>query len=1287
MKSEEVSRAEMRRQSKGEWWADGKRRCFPRLRVYAIIYRKMKGLKYFLLGSAACIPLALFGEKETLKEFPLKKSLLEFEGTRFERLSPEKSGVTHVNLIDTKHPMKRVYHSSSACGGVAIGDVDLDGKIDFFASNGPRDNSLYLQKGDLVFENVAEALEVTGGADAWGVGVSMVDIDNDGDLDIYVVNYDHPNQLFVNQLIGKDGKRSEKGLWFVERGEEMGLAAVDGSIEGAFCDYDRDGDLDMYLLTHQVYRKGGRPKDPVPLMRAEDGRPEVAEDWQRWYRVDHQEHGPKGEVMYTERGRPDRLYRNDGGKFVEVTAEAGISTGPRWGNSVSWWDFNQDGWPDIYTGNDFSDPDYLYRNNGDGTFTEIAQNTVRHTTWFSMGSAQSDLNNDGLIDFIIADMMPTTHYMQKASMASMGSRLKRLLAVPGARQLMRNALHVNTGTNYFMEAGYLSGVAQTEWTWAIRSADFDNDGAADLFFTNGVPRQFNHSDVAPSFNHAMLVGKNKWDYYEPTSERREQNMVFRNKGGFQFEDHSKEWGLDHLSMSYGASIGDLDGDGWLDMIVANLEEPLSVYRNRGGKGNQLVVELLGRESNRQGIGSRVTVEMEGGGVQVRQLFPTGGFLDGDEARVHFGLGAAEKVARLQVEWPSGRTQEFEGLAAGKRYVVSEEVTGEVEKKPAVKKLALENPMFVESRALGGFGVEEKPFDDYKRQSLLPLGLSQMGPGQAWGDVDGDGDDDFYLGGSTGQAGRLFINQTEAGSNQPLLVPSPVAVFGEDSGYEDMGILFVDVDGDGDLDLYVVSGSIECEPGDDVLADRLYLNDGKGDFSRAPLDALPKLRDSGSVVVGADYDRDGDVDLFVGSRSVPGQYPVVPRSVLLRNEDGRFVDATEAAGPELEFTGLVTSALWSDVDSDGWIDLVVAHDWGQVKIYKNHQGVLKDETAGSGLEKELGWWNGIAGRDIDNDGDVDFVVTNYGLNTQYKASLTSPELIFYGDFDKTGKAHILEANFEGEVCFPRRGFSCTSLAMPMIGDKMQTYDNFAKASLSQIIPIDRLSGGLRHRANILESSVLMNDGEGHFKLVKLPHLAQVSPGFGVTLSDVDLDGKVDCYFVQNFYKPQVETGPFDSGLSLLLRGTGDPQKPFEEVWPAKSGLLVPGDARSLAVVDLNRDGREDFVVGVNNADPQVFLNAVPTKGTHPLRIQLVGGKGNPQAIGARVTVKAPGLKPQTAEIYAGGGFLSQSSDKLIFAVKDAKEKEAEVSVEVRWPDGEISPVKCDAAMQSLSIKRK
>lgn len=1246
-----------------------------------------------IAAGAIALP-GLYAEEKAggklLRSQPLEEAPASFEGARFEKVPPEHSGVTMVNPIDTRHPLKRIYHASSACGGVALGDVDLDGKLDIFAANGPRNNALYLQTGDLMFEDVAAAQGLLGGEEAWGVGASFVDIDNDGDLDIYVANYDHPNQLFLNQLIGPDGKRSEKGLHFVEQAEEWGVATVDASLQGVFCDYDRDGDLGMYLLTNQIYRENGHPAEPIELVRQKDGSLEVAPQWRRWYRVNPREKGPNGEAMYVERGRPDHLYRNEGGKFIEVTEEAGISTGPRWGNSATWWDYNHDGWPDIYVGNDFADPDSLYRNNGDGTFTDVAESTLRHTTWFTMGTAQMDLNNDGLIDFVAGDMMPSSHFMQKASMPSMDATIKNFRAEPGTTQLMRNALHVNTGTDSMMEAAHLAGVAQTEWTWAIRSADFDNDGNSDLFFTNGVPRQFNHADLAPDFDHELLVGKNKWDYLEDLPERREMNAAFRNLGGWKFEKTSKEWGLDHVGMSYGASLGDLNGDGWMDMVVANLEEPLSVYRNRGGKGNRVVIELRGKESNRQGIGSVVSLITKEGKRQVRQLFPTGGFLDSDEAHVHFGLGSASRIQSLKVEWPSGRVQKFENLAANRHYVITEETGGEAEKRPAMKNIELQSPLFTESKILKGFGHEEEPFDDYERQSLLPFGLSQLGPGQAWADVDGDGDDDLYLGGSSGQAGRLFINRTEPGSNQPLLLPRPVVAFGEDARHEDMGMLFFDADSDGDLDLYVVSGSIECAPGEKALQDRLYLNDGKGNFTKSDSDTLPGIRESGSVVAGADYDRDGDVDLFVGSRSVPGQYPVVPKSALLRNENGKFVDATEEAAPELEKTGLVTSALWSDVDADGWIDLVVTHDWGPVKIYRNHGGILKDETAQRGIGEETGWWNGISGGDIDNDGDIDFVVTNYGLNTHYHASPTTPELIFYGDFDRTGKPHILEASFEEEALYPHRGLSCTSQAMPMILDKMRTFTNFAKASLPQIIPEDRLSRSLKFRADTLESSVLINDGEGRFEAVALPRIAQISPGYGVSLCDVDLDGIVDCYIVQNFFNPQVETGPFDSGLSLLLRGTGDPETPFETVSPGESGLIVPGDAKSLATVDLNRDGKEDFVVGVNNADPRIFLNSIPLRGTHPLRIELAGTKGNPQALGARVVVNAPGMAPQTAEVRGGGGYLSQSSSELIFAVpdgKDGRKEKGEVSIEVRWPDGAVSPAKCDPAMQSLSIKRK
>ena len=1246
----------------------------------------MKSLKYPLLALLICVvcPFELFSEETLLESLPLRTVPSGQNGMGFERLASSKTGVDMVNLIDINHPLKRVYYSGFACGGVAIGDVDLDGKLDFFAANGPRDNALYLQTGDMVFTDVAKKQQLTGGEEAWGVGVSVIDIDNDGDLDIYVVNYDYPNQLFINQLVGENGKKSTQGLNFIESAEQWGLAAVDGGIEGAFCDYDCDGDLDMYLLTLQVYRPGGRPEGPLPLVKDANGELDIPDEWKRWYRKDR---GADGKVTFNERGRPDRLYRNDGGKFVEVTEQAGISTGPRWGNSVTWWDYNHDGWPDIYVANDFADPDYLYRNNGNGTFTEVAPPTLRHTTWFSMGAVQSDLNNDGWVDLMVADMMPSTHYMQKTSMASMGDRLDNLLMVPGARQLMRNALHLNTGTDYMMEASYLAGVAQTEWTWAIRSADFDNDGDSDLFFTNGIPRQFNDSDAAPIFSNEMLVGKNKWDYYEILPERREQNMAFSNHGDLEFKDVSKTWGLDHVGMSYGASMGDLNGDGRIDLIVANLEDPLSIYLNRGGGGNRVVVKLQGRESNRQGIGATVSIDTENGKKQVRQLFPSGGFLAGDEAQVHFGLGESKMITQMKVEWPSGRVQNFRDLAVNRRYVITEETVGEVEKKKALERRVLKSPIFVESSVLKGFAVEEEVFNDYERQSLLPLGLSNMGPGQAWGDVDGDGDDDLYLGGSAGRPGRLFINQTQSGGDQAELLPRPVESFSEDSGYEDMGVLFFDADSDGDLDLYVVSGSIECEPGDQRLRDRLYLNDGKGDFVRAASEVLPDLRQSGSVVVGGDFDRDGDVDLFVGSRSIPGQYPKIPRSSLLENKNGRFEEVTNSKAEELGKTGLVTSALWSDVDSDGWVDLVVTHDWGLIKIYRNREGILKDETLQSGIGQAFGWWNGIAGRDIDNDGDVDFVVTNFGLNTQYQASLTSPELIFYGDFDKTGKDHILEASFENEVCYPRRGFSCTSLAMPMISDKMQTYRNFATASISQIIPIDRLSAGIRHQANLLESSVLMNDGGGRFHLIKLPRLAQISPSFGVSLSDYDLDGKADCYLVQNFFHPQVETGPFDSGLSLLMRGTGNPEQPFEALWPAKSGLLVAGDARSLATVDLNRDGREDFIVGVNNADPQVFLNRSVLQATHPLRIQLIGARGNPQALGALIKVRAPEMEIQVAEIYGGGSYLSQSSNQLVFAVKNSVKEGGEVEVEIRWPGGESSSLKCDAGTQFLSIRRQ
>lgn len=1211
--------------------------------------------------------------------------------TLFTSLPASETGIDMVVPIDITHPLKRAYHSSSACGGVAVGDVNLDGKPDIYAASGPTDNGLYLQTGSLEFKNVAAEVGVTGG-ELWGVGAAFVDIENDGDLDIYVCNYDAPNQLYVNLLI--DGGERSDTLRFEERATEANIAISDGSVVAAFADYDRDGDLDMYLLTHQIYRDGGRPAEPIRILES-NGEFIVEEKYQRWYEVEKGKRGDNGEFLYTESGRPDYFFRNNGdGTFTEVTEEVGMTKVRHWGNSATWWDYNNDTWPDLYVGNDFKSPDFLYRNNGDGTFTEVSKEHFRHTTWFSMGAVQSDFNNDGLFDFVIADMMPRAHYMQKASMASMASRSEELENVNGVNQLMRNTFHINTGTDQFIEGGWMADVAHTEWTWAIRSADFDHDGLNDLFFCNGVPRQFNHSDLPP-INHQTLVGRTSWDHYENAFEgktRREQNMAFRNLGDFQFEDVSVAWGLDHLSMSYGASLGDLDGDGRVDLLTSNLDDPLSVYLNSDSDGNRITIDLKGTQSNLHGIGAQVTVETPDGKIMGRQLFPTGGYLDADDSQLFFGLGDQEKVTTLKVSWPSGQVQVFRDLDPNQHYLVTEPADPAEKPKPT-KSREPEGTWFTKSDALEGFRHVEEDFDDFDRQPLMLLKLSQLGPGQAWGDIDGDGDSDLYLGGAAGQPGMIFRNHTKDGSSEIELQPDPAPAFSVHAMSEDMGAAFLDVDGDGDLDLYVASGGVECDPGEEVLRDRLYLNDGSGDFSIAPKDSLPDLRESSSVVAPADFDRDGDLDLFVGTRSIPGDYPAPPTSVLLINEGGKFSPAPEDTAPGLRQTGLACGAIWSDVDNDGWIDLLVTHDWGPIKLYRNQEGNLNDDSeaaglVGSGVDR-LGWWTGIDGRDIDNDGDIDFVVGNMGRNTRYQAALDSPELLFYGDFDETGKRHIVEARFlveNGEqVCYPWATFSEAAMAMPYLGDDLRTFHNYAIRPLTGIYDIKKLESALQLKANRMDSSVLINDGSGNFEVASLPVLSQVSPSYGIVLRDIDLDGITDCYVVQNIYSVTDEVGEMATGISLLMKGTGNSEQPFEPVFSKTSGLEVPGDAKSLAAVDLNCDGREDFVIGINNDDPDIFVNEIPVpESTQPLRVELVAKKGNPQGIGARVTLSSEAIPTQTAEVRGGGSYLTQSEPTLVFAVPKG---EGEVKLKIRWPDGTVEESSVATTSRTVTLEQK
>jgi hypothetical protein len=611
--------------------------------------------------------------------------------------------------------------------------------------------------------------------------------------------------------------------------------------------------------------------------------------------------------------------------------------------------------------------------------------------------------------------------------------------------------------------------------------------------------------------------------------------------------------------------------------------------------------------------------------------------------VHFGLGAEKTIAELTVDWPSGRKQSFAGLPADRLFRITEPAAAPAAT-AAPAAAAATAPLFTSSDALRAFPHREQAFDDFKREPLLPNKQSRQGPGMAWGDVDGDGDDDLYLGGARGQSGRLAL---QAGGGR--FEDKPVAAFAAHAASEDMGAVFFDVDGDGDLDLYVVSGGSETAAGDPSLQDRLYLNDGAGDFATAPAGVVPVETDSGSAVAAADADLDGDIDLFVGGRAVPGEYPRPVPSRLLRNAGGSFTAAPIEAG-------LVNAAMWVDLDGRGTPELVLACEWGPVRILAMRDGALTDTTEAAGLARHVGWWNGVAAVDADHDGDLDLLATNFGLNTKYKASPERPELLYYGVFDDTGRAQIVEAKFEGDALRPRRGLSCSSQAMPFIRQKLKTFDIFAQATLDQVYAPEKLRQATKLEAVTLESGVFRNDG-GVFTFQPFERLAQVAPAFGVAGGDFDGDGHADAVLAQNFYHPQRETGRMNGGLGMMLKGDG--KGGFTAVWPRESGLIEPGDARALAVTDANGDGAPDLVIARNDAAPSVWIH----RGGSFVAVRLAGPPGNPTGLGARVTVQPEGGVPAVQEMSAGGGYLTQPGATLFFGTAGRP-----ASVTVRWPDG-------------------
>ena len=1176
---------------------------------------------------------------------------------KFERLDPAETGLDFQESVVPDHELSRLY-DTFVVGGVAIGDVDGDQIPDVFCAGTANSSRLYIQTSPFKFTDQSASSGLEEAGNPWSVGASFVDIDNDDDLDLYVCNFSSPNQLWIN-----DGKGH-----FTEQAAKFGVDINDASVMSYFGDFDNDGFVDMYVVTYRLFNPEGWISN-LDIGQAANGAYRVEGKWADYFKLIAK---PNGKHKVRRKGREDYFFLNVGGKkFVDRTAASGISGHDR-GMSAVLWDYDNDNDLDIYVCNDLEEPDRLYENNGKGVFKDVIQSVFKHTSWNSMGSDIADVNNDGRTDLFTVDMAGSSHYLSKANMGSMDKH-RHFLDTAEPRQAMRNFLHIGAGSitgvadateTRYLETAQLAGVDKSDWSWAAVLRDFDCDGWCDAFVTNGHIRNFNNPDFeAPAVD--AIENRTLWNLHKNEEPMLQVNAAYRNKNGRQFENAAALWGLDHNGVSYATATGDLDQDGDLDLVVMNIDEPISVYRNDTGSLNSLTIKLKGTKSNRDGFGAKIQIETDSG-VQLYEHSPHRGYISSHEAIAHFGLGKHSKVNKLIVKWPSGISQTFEGVKANQRLTIVEREGNSIVKNERAK------PMFARAVSSGIAARNEIPFDDYSLQPLLPNKLSQLGPGVSVVDLDKDGHEDVYASTPTGLTKSIAfaVREGQPGNSNGGGARNDVDFrsvhFESERGKEELAPLFFDADGDGDLDLYVVCGGFENRGDADLLADTFLINQGDGQFEAANAEAIPDTQFSGGAVAAADYDRDGDLDLFVGGRVVVGSYPTTPPSMLMRNETKEqdnpvFVDATSSDATGLKLPGMVTCAMWSDVNDDGWVDLLLTTEWGPVQIYLNNEGRLEQATERCGLAAHLGWWNGIAVADFDRDGDMDFVVTNFGMNTKYSASPKKPARIYYGKFGGNEHPVIIEVKTEESCELPIRGKSCSQHAVPQLAEKFPTYHEFALSPLDEIFSPSEIETATKFEATELKTCLLRNDGNGVFTFEALPWLAQVSPGFGVVATDINSDGWSDLFIAQNFFTPQRETGRLAGGLSALFLGSSSGD--LQPVWPDASGIAIEADAKGAAIGDFNNDMRPDLVVGINDEEPRFFLNQ--ESGRRPLVVRLVGKGKNQRAIGARVQVLMENGLPQTAEVRAGGSYLSQSTTDLYFGLGESDKVK---SIHVRWADG-------------------
>lgn len=1024
--------------------------------------------------------------------------------------------------------------------GVGIEDLNNDGLLDVFFCGNQVSNKLFLNNGDLKFQDISSSALINT-SENWSNGVTFVDINNDGFKDIYISQGGPKNRIERKNLL----YINNQDLTFTERAEDYGLADMGISTQSVFFDYDNDGDLDCVVMNeNEIYGV-----DPINFYKIVNTNEEI-----KHFNSSH-------------------LYRNDNGKFVDVTKSAGIED-PIFGLGLCVSDVNKDGWLDLYMASDYYIPDVLYINNGDGTFTNKIKTYTQQISYYGMGIDIADVNGDLKEDIFVLDMSSSDHIRAKTLMASMNTgRFDYLIKTAGFHhQYMYNSLQLNLGNQMYNNIAQLTETANTDWSWSVLMSDFDNDQDKDIYITNGYRKYALDNDLQKKvYDTQKKFGRQvpleiKKELYESMPTEKLQNVLFENEGELLFPEKATIWGLDDFSFSNGAAQGDLDNDGDLDLIVNNMDENTFLYRNltsENKKGNFLIIKTKGETSE-----PFCTVELHyDGKSQLIEQKRVRGYMSAQSNDIHFGLGDYTNIDTVLVHWLDGRKEEIFDVKANS--TISFDIENAVQKDTRQNLIADEIFKKIDSRDIGiDYKHSENLFDDFETEILLPYKQSTFGPFISKGDINGDGLLDLYVGGASNQAASLFV---QSNNNFKKIIPQ---VFEGDKRFEDMESVFFDFDNDKDLDLYVVSGGNEFNQNSSYYTDRIYLNDGNGNFSRHADSALGSFTKNGKSVDVLDFDKDGDLDILVGNRSIPQKYPQHSASVLYENANGKLIDITSQKAPELQDFGIINDILATDFDNDGWQDFIVVGEWTGIAFFKNENGFFKMIKDNAPF-KEKGWWFSVNETDINNDGLKDYVVGNVGLNLKFKANKKKPLKIYSNDFDDNGTNDVvLSKQYKGEYV-PVRGRECSSQQMPFIKEKFKSYSSFANASLDDIYG-EKLESSYEKEVTEFKSVILVNQGNGTFEINPLPIKAQQFPIMSSVFYDFNKDGYEDCIIAGNIFDTEVETPRLDAVSGLVL--ISDKENGYHTLDYESSGLYLVGDTKDMEFLNFNK---KMLLISTNN----------------------------------------------------------------------------------------------------------